>query len=116
MSVYAASKAFVVSFTEALTEECRPYNVTVMTFSPGYTTSNFLNTTANQEYGKTLVGGGSSQTPKQVAAEMIKALEKRKTFHVSGLSNSIGRRIIALIPNRTIAKLFAKQSRKKMKL
>ncbi|MBI1185065.1 SDR family NAD(P)-dependent oxidoreductase [bacterium] len=115
MSVYAASKMFVLSFTQALTEECRPYSVKVMLFCPGLTTSNFMNTPANNnEWGKVLTAGAKTQTPKQVATEMIYALEKKKAFHVSGRMNALSAKVVALIPNTTIAKQFAKSKRKQM--
>jgi len=117
MSVYAASKMFVLSFTQALTEECKPYGVNVMMFCPGLTSSNFMNTAANNnEWGKTLTKGANTQTPEQVATEMIKALEKKKPFHVSGFQNAMTAKMTALIPSSTIARIFAKQKRKEMGL
>lgn len=117
MSVYAASKMFVLSFTEALTEEYRPYGVNVMLFCPGLTTSNFMNTPANNnEWGKVLTAGANTQTPEQVATEMVRALEKQKTFHVSGRINAFSAKMVTLIPNTTIAKQFAKRARKQMGL
>jgi short-subunit dehydrogenase len=117
MSVYAASKMFVLSFTEALTAECKPYGVNVMLFCPGLTTSNFMNTPANNnKWGKVLTAGAHTQTPERVATEIVRALEKKKTFHVSGRMNAMAARIVALIPNATIAKQFAKRKRKQMGL
>ncbi len=117
MSVYAASKMFVRSFTQALTEECKPYGVNVMLFCPGLTSSNFMNTSANNnEWGKTLVKGAYTQTPEQVVAEMIKALEQKKTFRISGFQNAMSAKIGALIPYSTIARVFAQRKRKEMGL
>ncbi len=63
MAVYAASKAFVRSFTEALTQECKPYHIHVMLFSPGLTTTNFMTAAgiANAT-GKALTEGAGLQT------------------------------------------------------
>lgn len=115
MAVYAASKAFVRSFTQALTEECRPYNVHVLFAAPGLTTSNFMNTADNDNaWGKTLTEGAPTQTPDQVAAEVIASWEKKKTSHVSGMQNKIAMKLTALIPNSVIAAIFARQKRKKI--
>jgi short-subunit dehydrogenase len=115
MAVYAASKAFVRSFTQALTEECRPYNIHVLFVAPGLTTSNFMNTSANDNaWGKVLTEGAPTQTPDQVAAEIIEAWEKKKTSHVSGMQNKIAVKLTALIPNLVIAAIFARQKRKKI--
>lgn len=118
MTVYAASKAFVRSFTEALTEECKPYGVHVMLFCPGLTSTNFMKTPANDnEWGRTLVKGAYTQTSEQVAAEMIQAMEKKKTLHISGRRNSLQMNLVrALLPNATIAKIFAERKRKEMGL
>src|SRR5437764_5327779 len=42
MATYAATKAFVLSFSEALWEENRPYGIHVMALCPGVTDTNFF--------------------------------------------------------------------------
>src|ERR671939_1614556 len=42
MTTYAATKAFVLSFSIGLWEENRPYNVVVMALCPGVTDTNFF--------------------------------------------------------------------------
>jgi uncharacterized protein len=117
MAAYAASKAFVRSFTLALTEECKPYGVYVMLFSPGLTTTNFMNTAANNNaWGKTLTSGANTQTSEEVAAEMIRAWDRKKNTHVSGRMNAFTAKMTGLIPAATIARMFANMQRKKMKV
>ncbi|MEL6383145.1 MAG: SDR family oxidoreductase, partial [Cyanobacteria bacterium J06626_18] len=41
-AVYAATKAFVLSFSEALWQECKPYNVKVLAVCPGPTETEFF--------------------------------------------------------------------------
>jgi short-subunit dehydrogenase len=111
MAVYAASKAFVKSFTQAITEECKPHDVRVLLFSPGLTKTNF-NTSAGIDGEKALRlksdhKQGSSQTPEQVAVELIKALDGRRHFAVSGFMNRIGARLMAVIPGSLLAKNIA---------
>ena len=119
MATYAASKVFVRSFTEAITQECLPYQVDIMLFCPGLTKTNF-NSAAGIDNEK--AGGLSSdynssptQTPEEVADEMMKALEKKKHFAVSGRLNRLASTISALFPNRFIARFMAKSYRKKLK-
>ncbi|MBD2756328.1 SDR family NAD(P)-dependent oxidoreductase [Spirosoma validum] len=115
MAVYAASKVFVRSFTEALTQECKPYGIRVLLFSPGFTSTNFMNTPANDNaWGKALTDGAYTQTAEQVAIELIQAWKKKETFHVSGRFNAWAVRLGALIPNATIARMFASRKRKQM--
>lgn len=85
MSVYAGSKHFVKVFTFSLAEECKLYDVSVLFFCPGLTASNFMNTNANNNaWGKALTDGANTQTPQEVAMELITAFESKKEFHVSG--------------------------------
>ena len=119
MATYAASKVFVRSFTEAITQECKPYNIHVMLLCPGLTKTNFNNAAGiENEKGKGLNTEytSSTQTPEQVANEALAALDKRKHFIVSGTMNRIGANMFALIPNSLIARSFAKSYRKKMGL
>lgn len=115
MSVYAASKHFVKIFTYSLAEECKPYNIHVLFFSPGLTTSNFMNTKAtNNAWGKSLTDGAATQTPDQVASELAMAFDQKKTFHVSGRKNRRMVMLTRLIPLRTIARIFSRQKQKQM--
>lgn len=117
MATYAASKAFVRSFTEAVTQECKPYNVHMLLFCPGLTKTNF-NKAAGIDNEKAIglnsdYGNAPSQTPEQVAEELLNALDKKKNFAVSGRLNRFGAKLTALLPNALIAQNFAKMYRKK---
>lgn len=117
MSVYAGSKHFVKVFTYSLAEECKLYNINVMFFSPGLSASNFMNTKANDNnWGKALTSNADTQTPLEVALELVKAYDKKKAFHVSGSKNRMAATLSGLFPMRTIAKMFAKQKQKQMGL
>ena len=50
MAVYGATKAFVLSFTEALWAETRTTGVRVMTLCPGATETGFFDVTGNKEF------------------------------------------------------------------
>lgn len=120
MAVYAASKAFVRSFTQAITEECKPMGVHVLLFAPGLTKTNF-NAAAglNAEKAQGLRSDHSqaaNQTAEEVAGELIRALDKKRHFAISGRSNRIGAKILALLPPAMIAKNIASGYRKRLKL
>lgn len=118
MATYAASKVFVRSFTEALTQECRPYNIHMLLFCPGLTKTNFNNAAGiNNEKGKGLSSDYStapSQTPEQVAGELINALDKGKNVAVAGRLNRLAARLTALIPDRMIAGIMARSYRRQL--
>jgi hypothetical protein len=117
MTTYSASKVFVRHFTQALTQECKPYNVHVMLLSPGLTKTNF-NKAAGiaNETGKRLNTeyNNATQTPEQVADYLLKALDKRKHNIVSGRMNRVAAKLSALFPNAFLANTFATSYRKKL--
>jgi len=118
MATYAASKAFVRSFTEAVSQECKPYQVHMMLFCPGLTKTNFNSAAGiDNEKGAGLSSDYKSaptQTPEQVADELLDALDKRKRFAVSGKMNRLAANMLALIPNRFITVNFARLYRKRL--
>lgn len=85
-SIYAATKAFVVSFSEALWFEQKPRGVYVMALCPGPTTSNFHAAAGGTE--ENLPPKAITQTPEQVVDTAMRALRERKDpTVVSGLQN-----------------------------
>ncbi len=82
MTTYAATKAFVLSFSEALAEEMRDYNVRVMALCPGATETNFFDAAKGARPPMRLV-----ETPAQVVATALQGLEAGKASVVSGWSN-----------------------------
>lgn len=107
MATYAASKMFVRSFTEAIAEECKPFNIHAMLLIPGLTRTNF-NKAAGTEGRAASEYDNSTQTPEQVADEVLKALDKRKYVIVSGKRNRLMTKLTALVPNSWITKRYAK--------
>ncbi|WP_051049561.1 SDR family NAD(P)-dependent oxidoreductase [Nocardiopsis ganjiahuensis] len=74
MAVYAASKAFVLSFTEALWWETRGSGLRTMAFSPGLTRTEFFDGIGDEGY-----PNSGFQTPEQVAAALVRALGRRRS-------------------------------------
>lgn len=83
MAVYGATKAFVLSFTEALWQECKGTGVRVMTLCPGATETEFFART-----GEEFLTDGR-QTPKQVVDTAMAGLDKSSPTIVSGLRNTV---------------------------
>jgi short-subunit dehydrogenase len=120
MAVYAASKAFVRSFTQAITQECAPYNIHVILFCPGLTKTNFNSAAGiDNEIGKRLSSdyqNAPAQTSQEVAVELMKALDKNMQVAVSGTINRIAANLVALVPDAVITRMFARSYRKKVKV
>jgi short-subunit dehydrogenase len=92
MAVYAASKAFVLNFTEALWQESLGTGLRVLLLSPGATRTEFNDVVGTEQ----ATSGASFQTPQQVVQTAMRALDRRSPPSViSGRMNrmvpSLGR-------------------------
>ncbi len=86
MSVYFASKAFVLSFSEALNNEVRDMGITVTALCPGSTESHFHAVTAGP--GKSLKER-RMHSARKVAAYGYRSMMKGKAVAVPGLKNRL---------------------------
>ncbi len=80
-AVYAASKAFLDSFAEALRTELKDSGVTVTSLLPGPTDTNFF---ARADLEDTRLGAGPKDDPAQVAQQAYEALMKGDDRVVAG--------------------------------
>lgn len=97
MAVYAASKAFVLSFTEALWWETHDSGVRVMTLCPGATETEFFARTGQQFMTR------GRQTPDQVVDTALDAIDKSSPTVVSGAMNSLTSIGYRFIPRKAMA-------------
>lgn len=82
MATYAATKAFVLSFSEALWEENRPYGIEVLALCPGVTETGFFAASQIQKPPARTV-----ETPEQVVETALRGLKRRKSSIISGTAN-----------------------------
>ena len=82
MAVYAASKAFVLSLTESLSEELRGTGVTVTALCPGPTRTEMADAFSDLEMADWFLAD-----PKSVAREGYDALKAGQVIRVPGLAN-----------------------------
>ena len=85
MAVYYASKAFVLSFSEALHEEVKAKGVRVATLCPGATKTEFGDV-ADMTSSTLFKFAGE---PDQVVRDGIRALDGNRAVKVSGLANAM---------------------------
>jgi short-subunit dehydrogenase len=78
-SVYYATKAFVISFSEGISEELKDKNITITTLCPGYTETEFKDIASMNGSYITKITGVS---PKKVAIYGYKAMEKGRLIAI----------------------------------
>ena len=103
MAVYYATKAYVLSFSEAIANELEGTDVTVTVLCPGPTASGFQ-AAARLEESK-LVAGRTLATSRGVAQDGYHAMLAGKTLIVSGFSNKLVAQMPRLLPRRVVAKI-----------
>ncbi|CAI2768666.1 SDR family NAD(P)-dependent oxidoreductase [Flavobacterium collinsii] len=96
IAVYCASKAFVLSFSEALYGEYYKKGITVTAVCPGNTATSF------QSAAKANTKGMSFDTAQKVAKEAIRAFLGNKSSKIIGLMNYIQSFLPRLLPRKTI--------------
>lgn len=114
MSVYAATKAFVLSFSEALWAENQAKGVKVLAVCPGPTKTNFFDSARFEEFASGSAGNQTAATPESVVKEAMKALEgQASTVVVGGLLNQILVNLTRIFPRGTLVKMIEQQFRPK---
>jgi uncharacterized protein len=99
MAVYGASKAFVLSFTEAIAYETRRSKLRVLAVSPGPMRTPFFD-----KLGTTRPGVGQWQDPEQVAKFTLRTLDRRcpPPSVISGPLNAVPINAARLTPRRFV--------------
>ena len=106
MANYAATKAFVLPFSEALWEENRRYGVTVMALCPGVTETNFFEAAHGRK-----PPARASQTPEEVVDTAIRGLNARQSSIVSGWMNLMMVEAERFVPRSWIVRVAGKMMR-----
>lgn len=101
-ATYGATKAYVLSFTQALREELRGTGVTALAVCPGMTVTEFQ---ARAGYEVKGAGRLYSQTAEQVVASSLRAFKRDAGIHVPGVPNKIVAGSTHLVPRRLLARL-----------
>ncbi len=104
MATYAATKAFVKSFSEAIAEENRPYGITVTALCPGPTETNFFDAANIGANVKDDFMKKGMQTPEAVVEAALSAVERGKSSVISGWTNYLTARLGNFVPNSLITR------------
>src|SRR5258705_11837326 len=102
MATYAASKAFVLHFGEALQHELSPRGVRVMTACPGRTATSFFEGTP------TTISDRSFDTPEMVVRGILRAFDQGKAVAYPGRASvRIATWLPRLLPRSLVVRLAA---------
>jgi short-subunit dehydrogenase len=105
LNVYAATKAFVLSFTEGLAEEVRGSSVRVQALCPGITATEFLDVA--ETHSGLLVRRMPTMTAEQVVAASLAGLERGRVRVVAGFANRALAAVQRFVPNVIVRRVSA---------
>lgn len=98
IAVYAASKAYILSFTEALAEELRDSGVFATAFCPGSTDTHMVATSFGEALRTDPVGSLLMMSTDEVARAGYRACMAGTTLSIPGIANNIITTISRLQP------------------
>lgn len=101
LSLYAASKAFVVSFSRGLRQELKRTPVSVTCVCPGATDTDFIARAQIGEKGRK-AAERVNMTPADVARQSVDAMLAGKAEVVTGTINKVGKLMAWLLPKNLV--------------
>jgi len=102
MSVYYATKAFVLMFSEGIAEEVKGSGVTVTVHCPGAVATNFGETARNAT---SLYFRLGTARPDKVARHAYRSMMKGKVVAIEGLKNCLGAFSVRFGPRALVRKI-----------
>ena len=106
-ATYAATKAFITSFSMGLAEEVRPHGIRVVTLCPGGTRTNFFEA---GNYGVRNLPGGL-QDPNEVVEDALRTLDRGGGLVVPRLLNKLAVVVQRFMPRAMVARIAARAFR-----
>lgn len=105
LTLYAASKSFVLSFSRGLNYELKDTPISVTCISPGPVDTNFVNRAGMHAIADTAAKFEIS--PESLAKKALIAMYHKKVEYVPGFTNKFGVLLTLFVPKRLIEKVIA---------
>ena len=113
ISTYAATKAFVLSYSRAMNRELKKQGIRMMAMSPGWVKTEFFNRAVGTNTDNELQHYSHLWEAKDVVATGLKDLyHSKKDYSVHGFSTRMQVRLVKLLPHRIIMSIWLKQQKK----
>ena len=108
MSIYAASKAFVLSFTRSLNVELKSRGIRLMAVCPGWVKTEFFDRARNDD---TVSYYNRWYESADVVKKALADMEKGKDVSVLGFGERMQVLLVKLLPHRLIMKIWCRQQK-----
>lgn len=108
MSVYAASKVFVLNYSRALWMELKPRGISVTALCPGWVDTAFFKTATDTKNPKAVTKYTFMQTPERVVKQGLKAMKKGRMLSIVGTQNKILYVLNKILPVKMVMSTWLK--------
>ncbi|WP_129591878.1 SDR family NAD(P)-dependent oxidoreductase [Holospora curviuscula] len=105
ISSYAASKSYVLNFSEALSKELEDYNISVTCLSPGHTRTNFFKSAGIGDKETGFYRVNTRMSVEKVAKIGLNALFRKRISVIPGIKNNILGNLNRCAPRFLVAKI-----------
>ena len=105
-AVYGATKAFVLSFSEALWAETRGRGVRVLALCPGATDTGFFDAVGGRE----MAAGSKLSTPEKVVQAGFRGIDQGRCSIIDGRGNAFMAQMLRLLSRRRAALTMERMS------
>lgn len=109
LSVYGATKAYVMSFSRALNMELKPRGIRVLAICPHWCKTEFFDTAVTDD---TIVYYNFFNRPEDVVQTAIRNMEKGRDVSLCGLKIRLQRLMVKLLPHALVMRIWCKQQKK----
>ena len=105
-STYAATKAFVLSFTEGLAHEVRNTDIRVLAVCPGPVRTEFADMASTTADARRFVGSIPNLTPEAVVEAALQAFRRGRVVQVVGLANHVLTFLPRMLPRSMVRRVM----------
>lgn len=105
MAVYYATKAYVLSFSQALAEELKDTNITINTLCPGHTATEFSKREHMENSKPFTPVSGIIQSAEEVAREGYRDFMHKKPLTITGTMNKMMIQSLRFSPRKAVTKV-----------
>ncbi|HMS66227.1 MAG TPA: SDR family oxidoreductase [Ignavibacteria bacterium] len=104
MSVYYATKAYVLSFSEAVACEIKDTGISLTVLCPGPVKTKFLKESSGNKL--KFIDYEKMSDPEEVAVAGMKALERNELVAIPGFRNKLNALIVKFIPSKVLMNII----------
>lgn len=111
INIYAATKAFVLSYTRALNVELKYKNITATAVCPYWTKTEFFDRAVVKDEKTVIINYGVMYDPKEVVLKAFNDAMKGKDVSVYGGTNNFQRFLTKILPHKLVMKVWCRRQK-----